>query len=911
MNVTDPKDGGGSVLPRLLLRLYPREFREEYAHAVHETYARRRADAPGGFARVRFVLRETLGFLSAAVAERRSLRRRVRPGATSSGSNRRMDPLLRELSHAARRLLRAPGFTAAVVVTLALAIGANAAIFTVVRRVLLTPLPYPQSKRLVALEHLATGRPMAGQLPITSGLYVQYRERVPALQSAALYQNGGITVQVGGQAEQVPFTRATHSLREVLRLEPMIGRWFDEKEGLPGSRPVVVLTYGFWQRRLGGDPGVLGTTIQIDRLPHEVIGVLPRSYAFPTPRTEIWLPFALTEGNTRLGGFNFHGVARLRDGATVNDVRVQANAMIAGLPSRFPQEPFAQTMVEDVRLASAAMLLKDQLVGRVRDALWIVLGAVFLVLLIASANVANLFLVRVEGRQREVAVRRALGASRKTVAGFFLSESLLLAAVSGALGLGLAYAGVAALVALGPVQLPRLHEVHVDIVVLGYTAALSLLAGLFFGVLPLLRRGAEFSATLHETGRGNTAARGRFRVRQALVAVQVALALVLLVSAGLLVRSFERMHRLDLGFEVEDRLVFGLALPERVYPISESARAVAVHNALLERIRALPGVESASAANCLPLQGICFGDPVMVEGRAYSSSSMPPVVVVRRVMDGYFQAVGTALLRGRLLASEDQRRPNSAAVIDQAMADTYFPGEDPIGKRIFPGIWPESAPGSYEIVGVVENTVTTTLTEQPGPKIYLPMGSGPHTNSPIPNYASYVVRANVPPSSLLPAIRAALAELDPNVPIAAAELYTDMRSRAGAQMAFTMILLAIAASVALVLGLVGLYAVVSYAVSQRSTEIGVRMALGARPAEVSAMILRQSGVMVLIGLLAGLAAARASGRMLRAVLFQVEPTDALTYGGIVLTLLVVAACACWLPARRAAHVDPLRALRIE
>jgi predicted permease len=595
----------------------------------------------------------------------------------------------------------------------------------------------------------------------------------------------------------------------------------------------------------------------------------------------------------------------------VAEVRSQANALIAGLPGAFPQVPFAQTIVNEVRLASAAAPLKEQLVGRVQGALWILLAAVGVVLAIACANVANLFLVRLDGRQREVAVRRALGASRRAVMAYFLAESMLLAVVGGALGLGFALAGVRALIALGPDHLPRLHEVRVDAVVVAFTAAVSLLAGLLFGGLPLLRRGFGLAATLHETGRGNTAARGRLRVRQALVAAQVALALMLLVSSGLLVRSFDRMRSIDAGFDAEDRLVFRVALPERVYPLAEPERAVAVHTALLERVRAMPGVVAASAANCLPLQGICFGDPVDVQGRAYSPGTLPPIVVVRRVLDGYFETVGTELVAGRLLERADQQRPNSAAVIDRAMAEVYFPNEDAIGKRIYPGIWPEGAPGSYEIVGVVENTVAQTLTEQPGPKIYLPLGSGPYANSPAPNYASYVVHATVPPLSLLPAIRAALSELDPNAPVAAAELFTEVRANAGAQMAFTMVLLAIAASVALVLGIVGLYAVVSYAVSQRSGEIGVRMALGARPAAVSAMILRQGGVMVLTGLVVGIAAALATSRMLRALLFQVEPSDTLTYAAVSLSLLVVALFACWLPARRAAHMDPVRTLRAE
>jgi predicted permease len=592
------------------------------------------------------------------------------------------------------------------------------------------------------------------------------------------------------------------------------------------------------------------------------------------------------------------------------------NGLIADLPQAFPGDPFALANGASIGLISTTRTLKEAIVGGVARALWILLASVGLVLLVACANVANLFLVRSDARQREVAVRRALGAGRLGIARYFLTESVLLSIAGGAVGVGLAAGAVRLLVRFGPATLPRLNEVRLDLVDVAFTLVLSLLAALAFGAIPLWR-GAPLAASLHENGRGNTANRSRHQARRLLMSGQVALALVLLVSSGLMLRSFQKMRAVDPGFDPTSTLSFSIGLPDRDY--KDRAAAVAAHQAVIERLSALPGVTIASAGTCLPLTvgGSCFGNTLRVEGRTYPPGTVPTAAVMRAVAGGYFDAMGMRLIRGRLLDRGDVDRREPSVVVDQAFADQFFPNQDPINQRVA-----SSRPGELTwltIVGIVGSTSLRTLGEAtPTPQLFMPMSIAGGPGIPLsalvgPDIAlmSFVVRSVTPPSGLLPAVRKAVDSVDPKLALAQVRTLQDIVDGASAQMAFTMVLLAIAAGVALLLGVIGIYGVMSYIVSQRTGEIGVRLALGAAPHSVAAMIVRQGGLAALAGVAIGLAAAFAGSRLIASLLYGVSPRDPGVFAATTLVLLVVALVACWLPARRAARLSPLEALRTE
>jgi predicted permease len=911
---------------RWLVRLCPEPLRREYGAAMEETMASRlaAARAAGRWRVARVWWRESAGLVMLAITERWGSAQRaklVSPKRFAKAERQRqrllaapkagiMDTIAQDLRHAARRLLRAPIFTAAAAATLALAIAANAAIFTLVYRVVLRPLPYANSERLLALDHGIPSRNVpSGVNVMTWQLYHQLADHARTLDSVAAYFASGGTLTGGGTPERVTITRATPSLVSVLRVAPASGRWFTESEGTPGAPDVAVLSHGFWVRRFGADPSIVGRTIVIDGVPTPVVGVMPASFAFPRAQTDLWMPAQSSRASASFL-FSVQGVARLRDDATVASARAEITSLIADLARRAPNQ---------TGIVSTALLLHEAVVGNIANALWILLAAVGLVLLVACANIANLFLVRSESRHREVAVRRALGAETRRLARYFLAESVLLGAVGGVLGLVLAWGGVRLLVAYGPVNLPRLSEVRIDAVVVIFTAALSLLAALAFGAIPLLRL-APMTATLHDSGRGQTATRGQHRARHVLMTAQVALALVLLVASGLMVRSVQQLRTIDLGFDPRSTLVFGLALPERAY--ETRARAAAAHRAILDRLNAVPGVISAAATSNLPLTGTAYGNGLIVENELDNPNQLRRQFAWFRAVSGrYLETAGIRLIRGRTISQGDIDRGEPIVVIDEALAAMYFPGQDPIGKRVRSAAPPNPklpAPAWLEIVGVVANTPLGTLTAPPLPQLFMPLSiaGGPDIPAaalvgPDITRMIYAVRTTNDPAEFVAAARAAVEDVDPNLALAQVRTLQEMVDRAGDQMLFTMVLLGIAASVALLLGAIGIYGVVSYIAAQRTGEIGVRLALGAEPRGVAALILRQSLVVTMIGVGLGLAAALAGGRLIEALLYNVSPRDPLVIGTVTLLLTLIALVACWLPARRAARLSPLEALRTD
>jgi predicted permease len=819
-----------------------------------------------------------------------------------------LERLWQETRHAARRLRRSPAFALATVLTLALAIGANAAIFAVVYRVVLNPLPYGASDRLVALEFGIPIRNVPKLYYIPSRLYFQYLERAHTLDGLALsVATNELTLTGQGNPERIRVSRTTSSLASVLRVTPAIGRWFNENEMAPGAPPAAVLSHGLWVRRFGQDPNVIGRPIPLDGVPTAVVGVMPASFAFPDPRVDVWVPAPYVTRTTATDAYAFAAVARLRDGATIAEAQSELTRLAVDLDPSYPNNGYKV-------LVSTARTLLDATVGDIAVTLWFLVVAVGLVLLVACANVANLFLVRSEAKQREIAVRRALGAGNRAIAHYFLTESALLCTAGGAIGLAFAWSGLRVLVAFGPVNLPRLNEVRLDALVVAFTCVLSLVTVFVLGSLPLVRF-TPVIHSLHETGRGSAPGRARHAARHLLMGVQVALALVLLVSSGLMLRSFQKLRAVDPGFDATSTLTFRIGLPRTDYP--DRGRMVVAHRAIVDRLSVLPGVSAVSASTCLPLSEgqLCQGGPLFIDGHPFPPGAIPPFVATRAIDGGYFETMRTRVLRGRGIHRSDIDREEPVVVVNQALVNMAFSNQDPIGQRVRFGN-PTLARGSPEwltIVGVVANTPVFGLADaNPFPQLYMPMLASRNVNmAPRLDAMSFVVRTSVAPGALTEPVRRAIGEVDSNLALGQLRTLQETLDRAAAQMAFTMVLLVIAAGVSLTLGVVGIYGAMSYIVTQRTGEIGVRLALGAAPGSVVRMIVRQGGIVALAGVTVGLAAAFAGGRLIESLLYGVSPRDPGVLAGTTAVLLCVVLLACWLPARRASLLNPLDALRTD
>ncbi|MGD8868705.1 MAG: ABC transporter permease [Gemmatimonadales bacterium] len=817
-----------------------------------------------------------------------------------------MREFVRELGGAAGRLRRARGFSGPAIATLALGIGATVAVFSVVYSVLIDPLPYPDARRLVWLDHGALGLNVTRGLEMSDGIYLHYRRENRSLEELGLFMEVEANLTGNGPPERVQATLATPSLFRVLGTSVAAGRVFVDADAAGERTHVVILSHGLWTRRYGSDPGIVGRAITLDGTSVEVVGVMSPRFAFPSSDTQLWIPFA--PDPNRFGGFSRRSVARLLPGVSVQEAEADLQRLIPGLVSAYPGRT-AESAVNEARLRARVVPLKEQIVGDASRALWLVLGTAALVFLIACVNVANLLLVRAEERDPEVAVRMALGASTGAMARHYLAESFLLATAAGGIGVAVAGACVALIVELGPANLPRIEEVGLNGPSLAVALGLGLAVSLVCGAVPLRRRGPNLVGALREGGYGGMAGRRRIRVRRALVATQVALAVILLSGAGLMLRSFAALRSIDPGFRADHLLTFDVGLPENDYPTREAA--VAFHAELLDRLESLPGVVSAGAATCLPLCGSWSGSIVAVEGRSPTAGELPPVVAVRRASADYLKTLKTSLLAGRMLERGDRERRTGAAVISESMAEAYWPGENALGRRFYYDLYAEE-PDWYTVVGVVQDMPIQDLTESRAPRtVYLPLL---HTDGPVgpsPRRLSYTIRADVPPLSLSRAARAAVWAIDDELPVANVRTMESILSQATARTAFTMVMLVIAALTALALGSVGVYGVVSYVVSRRKREIAVRKALGADSVRIGRTVLTQGIVMVGAGIVIGLMAALAVSRVLTALLYSVKPTDPVTYVAVSTMLLAVALLAAWLPAHRAAQVDPAMALREE
>jgi predicted permease len=817
-------------------------------------------------------------------------------------------PALRSIFRGFRR---SPGFVLLTVLTLGVGIGANAAIFSVVHAVLIRPLPYAEPERIVAVWHTAPGLNMT-QFEQSDATYVLYRKHNRVLEDLAIYWDGSVTLTGGDEPARLRASGATASMFHVLRVPAAVGRTLQEADEKPGAEPVVVLSHGLWRQRFGRDRSLIGKVLRIDGVPRRVVGVMPAAFHFPEPETELWIPMTIDPAKLEAGDFNYEAIGRLRPGVTPARAARELSDLVWRIPEESPSSQITRGMIESAKLAVLVHPLRDDIVGDIQRILWVLLGSVGVILVIACANVANLFLVRAEGRQREVAVRTALGGSRGDIARLFLSESVILALLGGALGLALAAAGVRLLASLRPAGLPRLDEIAVNGTVLAFTMGLSILSGLLFGLFAVLRYGRpELVASLKDGGRGGTAGRERHRARNALVVVQVALALVLLVCAGLMAESFQRLRNVNPGIDPRGVLTLSLSLPETEYK-DATARALFVRG-LLEKVRALPGVTAAGTVSVLPLSNGGSNSGFSFEDFPLPPDAVPPILGSRYASPEYFQTLGIPLIEGRLFQPLDPNRRSDEILVSQALAQRFWPGRSALGKRLVQGL--SDSKSWHTIVGVVGSVREDGLEQDPKQSVYYPVlrtlddDDAPAAGS--PSDFTLVVRGRVDPTALVAPVRAAIRSLDPNLPVARTRPMTEVVADSMARTSFTMLLLAIAAAVALLLGAIGIYSVIAYIVSQRTREIGVRMALGAKREDVEKMVLRQGFLLAVTGVAVGLAGALAVTRLLRALLFGVSTLDPTTFVSVPVLLALVALLASWLPARRAASVDPLEAIRYE
>jgi len=805
---------------------------------------------------------------------------------------------------AIRGLVRRPGFSAVTLVTLALAIGANSAIYSVVSGVLLRGLPYPEPERLVSVAHNAPGVGMH-RYPSATGIHEVYVQRSRSFESLALYRSEAVNVSMGEVSQRLAVARVTPSLFSVLRAQPVLGRTFTEDEGRAGAPDVVVIGAGLWEEMFGGDPAILGKRLKMNGVSREIVGVMGDDFLFPSARERAWIPLPIDPADTDFGGFNYRCVGRLDEGVSMDDAARDLQSLLPETFRRFSY--LAASFPESSGLSVEVYPYLEQVVGPVRSALWTLMATVGFVLLIACANVANLFLARAEGRRREMAVRSAIGAGRRELALQHLVEAAVLASAGGALGLALAWGGVRALKKVVGPMLPRAESISLNGSVVLFTGALVLLAALVFAGIPILRhRHARPAAVLRDGSGGVVGIRSGQALRGVLVASQVALALVLLVGSVLMAESFGNLRGVDPGFRGDGVLTFRVSLPRADYP--EWDQAAAFHQALLERIQGLPGVEAAGVTSALPLTGQWATNPISVEGRAYPADTQPPSVESRAVTPGYFRALGIPLLEGRMLEDDDASGRSGAVLISEKVAAMLFPGGKALGSRVAHSL-PDPHDGWSTVVGVVGDT-RGTLTAEPVGILYFALRPGPDVRKGwLAQSMSYVVKTSLPPLSLLPAIRRSVVDLDPSVPVAEATTMDQITRDAQAAMAFALTLVAVAALLGLTLATVGLYGVISYLTSQRTRELGVRVALGAGTASVQRLVIGQGMAVATVGLGVGLVAAFLLSRFLQAFLFGVDARDPALFAGVTLLLGVVSLLATWVPALRAARMDPVRALR--
>ena len=818
----------------------------------------------------------------------------------------------RELRHVLRKLVHAPLFTGISVVTLGLGIGANAAIFSVVHGVLLKPLPFQEPDRLVGVWHTAPGLGFTENVNQSPATYFTYREESETFDDIGMWDNSFVSVTGLDEPAWLEALRVTDGTFPILGIAPVLGRTFTAEDDAPGSPETVMISFGYWQQQFGGERDALGQTLVVDGRPREIIGVMPDDFRFLRYDPAVILPFRFDRADVFMGNFSFQALARLNPGVTLEQANADVARMIPIAVENFPGG-LTLDMIRDAQFGPSVRPLSRDVVGDVDKVLWVLAGTVGLVLLIACANVANLLLVRADGRQQEIAVRAAMGAGRRRLALAFLFESVTLGLLGGVAGLLFASGAVQLLAYLRPDSLPRIDDIGIGGTVLGFTLAVSVVAGVLFGLIPLVKYGRpNLASALKEGGRGTSEGRERHFARSVLVVAQVALALVLLVGSGLMIRSFQSLRNVHPGFvEPEDILTFRIFIPEtEVDGPEQTARA---HEQLLRRIEALPGVRSIGLSTSITMDGWDSNDGVDVEEFPVEEGQLPPIRRFKWISENYFETMGNPILAGRGITWTDIYEKRPVVVVTENFAREYWEdASSAVGKRIrnfFPDrvVW-------REIVGVVGDIHDDGVDQDATMTVFWPMVVKDLWDQELMTLRtmSYAIRSDRTGSpGFLDEIRNAVWSVNSNLPLSNVSTGTEILSRSMARTSFTLVMLGIASGVALVLGVIGIYGVISYSVSQRTREIGVRMALGAGHKEVSTLVLREGLFLTSIGLVVGIGIALFLTRWMTSLLFGVGAIDPLTYGAVALALAAVATTAAYLPARRASNIPPTDALRWE
>ena len=809
-----------------------------------------------------------------------------------------------------RSLGRAPLFTAVALLTLAVGIGANTAIFSVVNGILLRPLPYSHPEELVALWLTAPGLNIK-DLNLGPSDYFIFREENRTFRDIGMYMGHSVNVTGLGEPEQASGLEVTDGLLPVLGATPQLGRSFTQADDQPGSPDTVMLTYGYWQRKFGGDRFVVGKVLTVDGTPHQVLGVLRQDFQFDGPNLALLLPIKFDRGKTFLLPFNYYAVARLKPGVTVAEANTDVGRMLPIVLRSFSPPPgYSLKMFEDARMGPNLRTMKQDVVADVGEVLWVLMGGIGLVLLIACANVANLLLVRAQRRQQELAIRAALGATRWRIATELLLENLLLALLGGVLGLALAYAALRLLIAIAPSDLPRIQEIGIDGHTLLFSLAASLVASLLFGSIPVLKyAGKRLGTGLREGGRSMSEGRERHRSRSVLVVVQVALAIILLISSGLMIRTFRALTTVNPGFARPQQLqTFRFNIPDT--DVKNPEQVVRMEEEILRKIEGVPGVSSVGLSMSVPMDGNGWEDTVFVKDRKYSQGELP-IHRFRFIAPGFFKALGTPLVAGRDLTWGDIYNKVPLAIISEKLARENW--NDPLlalGKQIRAN----EKDDWREVVGVVRDVHDDGVDKEAPSSVYWPILAAHFTCTELDvrRYVTYSIRSSRAGSeSLMSEVRRAVWSADPNIPLADAHTLDYFYRTSMARTSFTLIMLAIAGGMALLLGIIGLYGVIAYSVSQRRREIGIRSALGAQQRELTRLFVRHAMLLTGVGVTCGLVAALALTRLMSSLLFGIKPTDPATFAVVTIALLSSAAVSSYLPARRAAAVNPVEALRAE
>jgi predicted permease len=819
-----------------------------------------------------------------------------------------------QLKQVLRRLGRAPVFSAVTLITLAIGIGANTVIFSVVEGVLLKPLSYAHADRLVGVWYHIPGIEIEN-MPMAPFLYFIEREQGTTFEDIGVYQGDSLSVTGAGEPEHVSGLDVTDGTLPVLGVKPALGRLFNHRDDSPGSPQTVVLSYGYWRKKFGGKESIIGQPIIVDGKAREIIGVLPKDFHFlDREDAALYLPMQWDRSKTKLGNFSFPGVARLKPGVTLAQVNADMTRLIPIAVRSFPApDGFPLSLFEKVQMNPTPRPLKKDVIGDVGNVLWVSMGSIAVVLLVACANVANLLLVRVEGRRQELAIRSALGAGRGRITGGLLFESVILGFAGTFIGLASAFGALRLLVAMKPTGLPRLSEIGIDGAVLLFTLGLALFVSLVIGLIPVIKySGVALHTGLRESGRALSQSRERLRARKVLVVAQVALALVLLICSGLMIRTFQALTHVSPGFTDPSALqVFHLYIPETRVPNTQREGVVRVQQEIESKIAAIPGVTSVSFGSTVPLEGYSNNDPIFAQDHTYKPGQLPPIRRFKNISPGYLSTLGTPLIAGRDLTWAETYQKRPVAIISENLAKELW--QNPavaIGKQIRVG----TTDDWREVIGVARDVHDDGVNNPAPPTVYWPVFQDRFEGQQetVRRNVAFVIRSQRAGSAaFMKEVQQMVWSVDSDLPLADPTTLGELYTKSMARTSFTLVMLCVAGSMSLLLGIIGIYGVISYSVSQRTREIGIRMALGAQRQSVTSMFLRQGLWLTGIGIAFGLASAFLTMRFLSSLLFNVNPLDPGTYIITALCVGVVSWVACYLPSRRAATVDPTLALRSE